>query len=358
MRRIGMDLGALRRRSLPLARTVAALAVVLASLGSTQVAAGQEPADVDRFDAVRQQVRDTSPTTAELHGRSVASAAPRLLRCFDLGGPTYCLGIGFTDSKPSAAAISSQVGAEVVASGTGDEHGGAMSAAAFVAQRTKLTDKARIDAELAEIDVALAGAGKAREVRSQLSTATAAALPSNYIMYGYQTRQVRSYWCGPATFQSIDWADDKQQDTQQAWATDLGTTTSGTSITSIVSLTNSKTNWDIAAGPYITQSVASWTASQFLTVHRNHLGDEDPAPIIEHPKLLRTYFPYLKYNHSGHFTVGRGYATSNSSISYFEVFNEADWNSSGNTTWGVRAVPAATLLAATKANSSFQNIGM
>lgn len=74
--------------------------------------------------------------------------------------------------------------------------------------------------------------------------------------------------------------------------------------------------------------------------------------------MLKTYFPYLKYSHSGHFTVGRGYAASNKSISYFEVFNEADWSSSGNTTWGARFIPAATLLAATKANASFKNIGL
>jgi hypothetical protein len=178
-------------------------------------------------------------------------------------------------------------------------------------------------------------------------------------MSGYHTRQERSYWCGPATFQSIDWADDNQKDTQATWAADLGTTTSGTAITDIVRLTNSKTDWDVAAGAYIVQSVASWSTAQFLTLHRNHLGDEDPAPIIEHPKLLKMYFSYLRYNHSGHFTVGRGYSDNTDTISYFEVFNEADWNSSGNQTWGVKpGIAASTLLLATKANTAFQNIGI
>lgn len=326
------------------------VAIVASLFAGTPVAYG-----IDR-DAVREQVRASSPSSASLHGKSAASAAPRLMRCFDLGGPTYCLGIGFTTDPPSASTMSASVAAD-----DGDGQGGALSAAGFVAQRSALSDSARVDAELAEIDVALAGVEKAKAVQAQLTSngGTVAALQSNYIMNGYQTRQTKSYWCGPATFQSIDWADDNQKDTQQSWATDLGTTTGGTAISSMVSLANSKTNWDDKAGAYIVQGVGSWTASQFLTVHQNHLGDADPAPIIEHPKLLKTYFPYLKYSHSGHFTVGRGYSVPNNTISYFEVFNEADWNSSGNQTWGIKSgIAAGTLLAATKANSSFQNIGL
>jgi hypothetical protein len=335
------------RGRLSWARTAAAAGVVLTLLSAPQAASAAVPDDFDPA-ALRQQVRDTSPSGESLRGQAVASAASRLLRCFDVGGPTYCLGIGFTDD---GVPLTSEVEADEGA-------GGAMSAATFVQQRAALSDEDRAAAELAEIDVAIDGRDKAKDVAAQLTEEPRATKPTNYIMYGYETRQTRSYWCGPATFQSIDWADDKQQDTQASWASDLGTTTGGTAITSMVKLTNAKTNWDVAAGAYIVQSVASWSSSQFFTVHRNHLGDADPAPVIEHPKLLRTYFPYLKYNHSGHFTVGRGYASSNSSISYFEVFNERDWNSSGNTTWGVHAVPAATLLAATKANTSFKNIGL
>jgi hypothetical protein len=342
------------RGRLSWARIAAAGGVVLTLLGAPRVASAAVPDDFDPA-AVRQQVRDTSPSGDELRGTAMVSAASRLLRCFDLGGPSYCLGIGFTGSAQDSRRLTSELATRAAAD---DGHGGAMSAATFVQQRAALSDEDRVAAELAEIDVAIDGRDKAGDVAAQLTEQPRVTKPTNYIMYGYETRQNRSYWCGPATFQSIDWADDKQQDTQASWAADLGTTTGGTAITSMVKLTNSKTGWDVAAGAYIVQSVASWSSSQFFTVHRNHLGDADPAPVIEHPKLLRTYFPYLKYNHSGHFTVGRGYASSNSSISYFEVFNERDWNSSGNTTWGVRAVPAATLLAATKANTSFKNIGL
>jgi hypothetical protein len=338
--------------SLSWARSLSA-AVLVAVCGTTQARAADVPDGVDR-DAVRQQVRESSPTSAELHGKSLASAASRLLRCFDVGA-IYCLGIGFTGTQPSLARIKADLDAD-----SGDRQGGALGVTAFVSQRTALSDADRVDAELAEIDEAFDGAAKARAVAASLDAPPAPeTLPSNYIMYGYQTRQVKSYWCGPASFQSIDWADDKVRDTQAGWAADLGTTTGGTSLSSMVKLTNAKTDWDLKAGPYIVQSVEDWTAEQFMTVHRNHLGDAQPAPVIEHPMLLKQYFPYLKFSHSGHYTVGRGYSDNTDTISYFEVFNEADWNSRGNETWGIQAgIPAATLLAATKANASFQNIGL
>jgi hypothetical protein len=180
---------------------------------------------------------------------------------------------------------------------------------------------------------------------------------SSYIMKGFQTSQEKGYWCGPATFQSIDWADDRQKDTQASWAKDLGTTSSGTAITAMVKQTNLKTNWDLAAGSYIVQSVGHWNTQKFLAVHRSHLGDGKPAPIIEHPQLLKRYFPYLAFNHSGHFQVGRGYDTQKGTIAIFEVFNERRFNSRGNVTHGPKNVPASALFNATLANA-FKNIGL
>jgi hypothetical protein len=176
-------------------------------------------------------------------------------------------------------------------------------------------------------------------------------------MKGFQTSQEKGYWCGPAAFQSIDWADDNQRDTQASWAKDLGTTTSGTAITAMVKQTNLKTNWDLAAGTYIVQSVAHWNAQKFFTVHQNHLGDGQPAPIIEHTQLLKRYFPYLAFNHSGHYQVGRGYDRAKGTIAIFEVFNERRFNSRGNVTHGPKNIPATALFNATLANS-FKNIGL
>ncbi|MFF0267360.1 C39 family peptidase [Kribbella sp. NPDC004536] len=179
---------------------------------------------------------------------------------------------------------------------------------------------------------------------------------SAYIMKGYQTSQEKGYWCGPATFQSIDWADDNQKDTQASWAKDLGSTTGGTAISSMVQQTNLKTSWPKSAGTYIVQSVSTWNAQTFFAVHQKHLGVYK-APVIEHVQLLKRYFPYLAFNHSGHYQVGRGYDKKNGTIAIFEVFNERRFNSRGNVTDGPRNIPASALFNATLANS-FQNIGL
>jgi hypothetical protein len=72
------------------------------------------------------------------------------------------------------------------------------------------------------------------------------------------------------------------------------------------------------------------------------------------------YFHYLKYNHSGHYQVGRGFQTvkERQQIHVFEVFNEADFNRNGAKTWGPQTVDALALLQATKANTAHQNIGL
>ncbi|MEV0798463.1 hypothetical protein AB0I34_12275 [Kribbella sp. NPDC050281] len=179
---------------------------------------------------------------------------------------------------------------------------------------------------------------------------------SAYIMKGFQTSQDKGYWCGPATFQSIDWADDNQKDTQASWAKDLGATTSGTAISAMVKQTNLKTAWPKSAGTYIVQNVSGWNSKTFMTVHEKHLGVYK-APVIEHVQLLKRYFPYLAFNHSGHYQVGRGYDRAKNTIAIFEVFNERRFNSRGNVTDGPKNIPASALLNATLANS-FKNIGL
>ena len=186
--------------------------------------------------------------------------------------------------------------------------------------------------------------------------APVAAPASAYLMKGFQTSQEKGYWCGPATFQSIDWADDNQKDTQASWAKDLGSTTSGTAISAMVKQTNLKTAWPKSAGTYIVQNVSHWTAQTFFTVHQKHLGVYK-APVIEHVQLLKRYFPYLAFNHSGHYQVGRGYDKAKGTIAIFEVFNERRFNSRGNVTDGPKNIPASALFNATLANS-FQNIGL
>jgi hypothetical protein len=296
---------------------------------------------------------------------------------------------------------------------------GDLTPAAFVAERAAMPKSTRVNVELDELEAAWDGRAKARELRllaessspsarrdettrqspaqeasdaspqptpgSPTATVTPPTLPpvtptrttptqgtptqgtptpavpvrppaSAYIMQGFRTSQEKGYWCGPATFQSIDWADDNQKDTQASWAKDLGSTTSGTAISAMVQQTNLKTNWDKPAGAYIVQSVAHWNAQTFFTVHQTHLGVYR-APVIEHVQLLKRYFPYLAFNHSGHYQVGRGYDRAKGTIGIYEVFNERRFNSRGNVTDGPKNVPASALFNATLANS-FQNIGL
>lgn len=312
---------------------------------------------------VARQVRSSASTEAPTAGRSTAhrtQQAKQAMRCFQLEQENYCLGLGFVDKAPNAARIAAAV-SPVAASAAPAASTGAISVTGFVAQRAALSSQARLTAELDEMQTAWDGRAKARSLRTGAPSSgysTQATPPAAYyLMYGYATTQDRSFWCGPATMQSIDWGDDKVRDAQTAVARSLGTTTSGTAITAIVKQTNVGTNWDLAAGTYITQGVSTWTWQKFFTIHQTHLGDGTPGPIIEHPQLLKRYFPYLRYDHSGHFQVGRGYAKSNSTISIFEVFNERRWNSSGYNTSGIRYVPASSMFSATLANQ-FQNIGL
>jgi hypothetical protein len=341
---------------------------------------------------VVQQVIRTAPDSSMLRATALADQSKQVMRCFKLETENYCLGLGFVDQLPSGAQLSEMSAAPDGAASEQDTATGALTPAQFVTQRSSLSDSVRLNAELEEMQAAWDGRDKARALREldapastseqvvpeqtpipERSTPTTPVSPdpskppasvpavklpsSSYIMNGFQTSQDKGYWCGPATFQSIDWADDKQKDTQASWAKDLGATTSGTAISAMVKQTNLKTNWDLAAGSYIVQNVGHWNTQKFLAVHQSHLGDGKPAPVIEHVQLLKRYFPYLAFNHSGHYQVGRGYDAKKGTIGIFEVFNERRFNSRGNVTDGPKNIPASALFNATLANS-FKNIGL
>ncbi|NIK58768.1 C39 family peptidase [Kribbella shirazensis] len=384
---------------------------------STPPTAGEAPAARSWSDVV-QQVTETSPGDMQLRSADESAQAASMLRCFKLDGENYCLGLGFVAQVPTGAdrhALMTQPSLRAADdSGVGAADGaeqdiptGDLTPATFVAQRAAMPKSQRVTAELDEMQAAWNGRAKARELRelaeatpphpgepgrpttrsttdattpaptstptvvptrtaptagtptpvpSQTPVAPVAAPASAYIMKGYQTSQEKGYWCGPATFQSIDWADDNQKDTQASWSKDLGTTTSGTAISAMVKQTNLKTAWPKSAGTYIVQNVSNWNTQTFFTVHQKHLGVYK-APVIEHVQLLKRYFPYLAFNHSGHYQVGRGYDKAKGTIAIFEVFNERRFNSRGNVTDGPKNLPASALFNATLANS-FQNIGL
>ncbi|HET6741621.1 MAG TPA: C39 family peptidase [Kribbella sp.] len=322
------------------------------------------------------EVTETSPGDVQLRSADSASQAASMMRCFKLDTENYCLGLGFVNQLPTGEqrhALMDQP-SERSAADAGVEQDiatGDLTPAQLVAQRAALPKSQRVTIELDEMQAAWNGRDKARELRELAASTTPAtttpattpatpaapvAPASAYIMKGFQTSQEKGYWCGPATFQSIDWADDNQKDTQASWAKDLGATTSGTAISAMVQQTNLKTAWPKAAGSYIVQSVSTWNAQTFLAVHEKHLGVYK-APVIEHVQLLKRYFPYLAFNHSGHYQVGRGYDKAKGTIGIYEVFNERRFNSRGNVTDGPKNIPATALFNATLANS-FKNIGL
>ncbi|MEU4293270.1 C39 family peptidase [Kribbella sp. NPDC026596] len=365
----------------------------------------EQPAARSWSDVVK-QVTETSPGDLELRSADTSAQASSMMRCFKLDEENYCLGLGFVDQVPTGAQVRAMLSPPSVRTDGDlgveqDIPTGDLTPAAFVAERASMPKSARVNAELDELQAAWDGRDKARSLRllaaadagdpttptptptppttptltpptpptTPTRTAPTQGTPtpvppaapvkvpaSAYIMKGFQTSQEKGYWCGPATFQSIDWADDNQKDTQASWAKDLGSTTSGTAISAMVKQTNLKTAWPKSAGTYVVQNVASWNSQTFFTVHQKHLGVYK-APVIEHVQLLKRYFPYLAFNHSGHYQVGRGYDKAKGTIAIYEVFNERRFNSRGNVTDGPKNIPASALFNATLANS-FKNIGL
>ncbi len=180
---------------------------------------------------------------------------------------------------------------------------------------------------------------------------TKSTLPTKaYIIYDYYTRQINNRYCGPATMQAIDWADDGYKDSQHTWARIIGYRYGvGTPTIGIVNAINNYTNWDTKAGTYGLYRINNWTLEQFWYAHQLNIG-RNHSPVVENPLLQRRFFSYLRYDHGGHFQTGRGYNRNLGTISVFEPYNEASFYSGGYPSGRVQYVPAALLLSAIKAN--------
>jgi len=157
---------------------------------------------------------------------------------------------------------------------------------------------------------------------------TSADYPDRYAILSTSrvAEQTRSYWCGPTSMQMIEWNWNGTKQSQNLWASKLGTTGDGTSITQMVRVTNSYTGWDRAdrAGTYVTLDISDWTYSQWWLLQMRHYADYR-APIILHPVLRKEFYPYLDDDASGHFQVGRGYDKDGANpnlVGYFEPWNQ------------------------------------
>ncbi|WP_205473146.1 C39 family peptidase [Nocardioides sp. SYSU D00038] len=287
---------------------------------------------------------------------------PAAVRCADLTGQRYCLGVGWTDrteAQVQAATLAqarTAVRRSVSTTGTGDldlvaslERSAALGPRTrATAERAELTEAARAVAKVWQLRHEIEGVPLPRSLRAAsrtgaTATPTTAVDPETKTPADYPQRfsildknqvaeQVRSYWCGPASMQMITWGWKKKDLGQAHWARKLGTTTSGSSISAMVKVVNDNTGWDkpAYAGPYIVLDIGKWSYDQWMLLVMRHVADYR-APLVLHPVLRKEYYPYLDDNASGHFQVGRGYDQRGARpdlVGYFEPWNQARFDPS------------------------------
>lgn len=340
------------------------------------------------------QIRATAPTRQQLRRASAADLVKHLVRCVDLDGETFCLNLGFVDQSP--AAVQRRVISAMRSSPVSQT--GAMSMRQLLKIRAKLTPQERQEAEVTEVKRAVRSLGKikwlgyvgkgkappeslferypkldavrrraiARGGARRMARVARGRSVSHKIMRNSDARrQVRSYWCGPATMQMIDGGDDRHFESQLSWAHDLNTEAHGaTAINDINFQINHKTRWDNRARRYRRVSVAGWSPDRFyrtVTHQTGFLG----APWVQHPSLDERWHAYLSaesHDYGGHFQVGRGYARRARDGQRFahilEPFNEPDWTRYTKRTWGPRRIKLGNALRANWDNNAFQNIGL
>jgi Peptidase_C39 like family len=316
---------------------------------------------------------DRVVTAARVTGRVSPHAPVRalvddLVHCATFEGQRYCLGEGWTDRtqnqvRTRTAAIAAREAARpALATTTGD-----LSELDALRQLAAMTPRARAAAQRAELRQAARSVAKVWLIRHQIEGVP---LPDRFFLRHPEVRpassiagsdgklaappvqnarsrrkswrdypkkgvvlnrhhvrqQKRTYWCGPTSMQMITWGWSGNRRTQRHWARKLGTTTSGTAITSMVHVVNRYTGWDKAsyAGPYITLDISDWSFREWMLLMARHTVDYR-APVILHPVLLTQYYPYLDHDGSGHFQVGRGYRKHGDKtplLGYFEPWNQ------------------------------------
>ena len=151
------------------------------------------------------------------------------------------------------------------------------------------------------------------------------------IMKAVRTKeQNRSWWCGPTAMQTIAWGWRHEKRPQSYWARKLGTTSDGSSISEIVRLVNRKTGYDSPrrAGPYVVLDVSGFSYREWFRMAKRHIA-RLRAPLVLHPQLLQRFYPYLSFDASGHFQVGRGYKDKRNGverIGFFEPWNQQSFD--------------------------------
>jgi hypothetical protein len=330
-------------------------------------------AEIERV--VAQGAAAARRTGKQTTGQLVASQ----VRCADLDGQTYCLGVGWTDST-QAEVRARLAGAARSARTSTTETTGDLDELDALRRTASLSPRARARAERAELTAAARSVAKVWVLRHEIQgvplpedflehhpearaagpkpqpdvpqftappcecTQTPTATPSptttatpdttiaDYPLKGVildpaeTAEQTRTYWCGPTSMQMIAWGWKHVDQGQDYWAGRLGTTSAGTSIFDMVRVTNGDTGWDQPdhAGKYVVMDIGDFTFQQWLLLNMKHVIDYR-APLIYHPILLKEFYPYLDDNASGHYQVGRGYLERDgkpTEVSYFEPWNQ------------------------------------
>jgi hypothetical protein len=285
-------------------------------------------------------------------GRSLGDEAgrvtPRMLvdtqvRCAVFAGQRYCLGIGWTEDSEAAVRDRVAAAAETAMRRTATATTGDLDLVASLQSAAARSEAERVARERDELTDAAASVAKVWQLRHEIQGVP---LPAKYaalarpkdkggrvyprkarIMKGARTlEQNRSWWCGPTAMQSIAWGWDHKKRPQSYWAKRLGTTTDGSSISEIVRLVNKTTGYDSPrrAGPYVVLDISGFTYKQWWRMTKRHIA-RLRAPIVLHPQLLSRFYPYLSFDASGHFQVGRGYRDRRNGvekIGFFEPWNQ------------------------------------
>lgn len=287
-------------------------------------------------------------------GRTALARAS--VRCATFDGQRYCLGFGWTNQTPEALAARLTERPDLGRERTGD-----LDADGIIARTSGRTAIARSEAERAELTMAAQSVGKVWMLRHEIQGVE---LPADFAArhpevavsdptsdtdarggFGkkYPKRfsilkesrilaQNQTWWCGPATMQSIGWSSNKERKNQAFWARRLGTTTDGTAITDMVRVVNDRTIYagPDKAGPYIVLDISDFTFKEWYRLMMRHVHDYR-APVVLHPVLLKRYYPYLDDDASGHFQVGRGFDQNpkgNPQVGYFEPWDQSRFDPS------------------------------
>ncbi|HET8664284.1 MAG TPA: C39 family peptidase [Nocardioides sp.] len=293
---------------------------------------------------------------------SAKALVDSVVRCATFEGQRYCLGAGWTDRTEAQVqnrtVKAMQADRREAGFSTGD-----LSAYDAMRQRAAMRPGERARADRAELVQAARSVAKVWLLRHEIQGVP---LPANFRAEHPEVRttpaaeksgstgeasgqsrvkrwreypdkgtvlnphhvaaQHRTYWCGPTSMQMIAWGWSGHRRTQAHWARRLGTTTSGSAITSMVRVVNEVTGYDKEsyAGPYITLDIRDWSFREWRLLMARHVVDYR-APVVLHPVLEKRFYPYLDHDGSGHFQVGRGYQKRDGKtplLGYFEPWNQ------------------------------------